>query len=91
MTKQDFITKVSQKAGSRKGDVDVFMNAVREVVIEALAAEDEVKLFKGLTLCGVKVDETIRRNPQTGEPVVCPPYIKLKAKFAPSFKKEVNG
>ena len=90
MTKQEFLIKVAGKVNCTKSDVDTIMNAVREVVIEGINEGDEVKPFKGVTIYGAKVEETTKRNPQNGEPIVVPEHVRPKARFAPSFKEEIN-
>lgn len=90
MLKKDFVKKVAEKANIRQVDAALVMDAIHDVVVEAVAAQDEVKPFNGLTLCGVQVDARIGRNPQTGEAIDIPAHTKVKARFAPSFKAEVN-
>ena len=90
MTKKDFVRKVAAITGVTQNNINEIMSAFREVAIEALAEEDEVKVFDGVTLYGAKANAYTARNPMTGEPVEVPARIKVKARFAPSFKAEVN-
>lgn len=90
MLKKDFVRKVAEKAGITQANVAMIMDAIHDVVVEAVAAQDEVKPFSGLSITGVAVDERVGRNPQTGDAINIPAHTKARAKFAPSFKAEIN-
>lgn len=90
MLKNEFLRKVSSKTGVKKDDINVILKGVREVIVEALSSEDSIKIFDGITFTGTKVDKATRRNPATGESVIVPAHVKVKARFSNGFKEEVN-
>ena len=53
--------------------------------------ENEVKVFDGLTLVGVKKAACVKRNPLTGADVQVPEKIAPKAKFGKALKDAINA
>ncbi|MBR2743328.1 MAG: HU family DNA-binding protein [Clostridia bacterium] len=80
MNKSTLIATVAQKSGLSKKDADIAVNAVLDVVTEALKAGDKVQII-GFGTFEVK-DRPARKgkNPQTGK------TIDIPASKAPVFK-----
>ena len=53
--------------------------------------DEEVKVFDGLTLVGVKKAACVKRNPLTGADVQVPEKIAPKAKFGKAIKDAINA
>jgi nucleoid DNA-binding protein len=56
-----------------------------------MAKEEEVAVFDGLKLVGVRKEACVKRNPLTGENVNVPEKVAPKAKFGTAAKRAVNG
>ena len=91
MTKSDLISVVATKTDLKKKDAEAAVNALTDVIADALKAGDKVQLV-GFGTFEVK-ERAARdgRNPKTGE------VIKIAASKAPAFsagkglKDTVNG
>lgn len=90
MLKKDYINKIAEMSGLTKVKVAEVLDAVGEVVFNAIAEEDSVPVFDGMKVYGVTVAESVRRNPRTGEPVTIPAHMAPRAKFLGSFKNAVK-
>lgn len=87
MKKEEFITKVSERAAMSKKDTKTFMEALEVEVINAIRDEDVVP-FAFAKIGGKTKDGRTCRNPKTGEVVEVAtkkgyPY----AKFSSVLKK----
>lgn len=80
MTKKELVAAMAEKTELTKKDTELLLNALVEVVSEALANGDEVAL-SGFGKFEVR-ERAARtgRNPQTGE------IIEIAATKAPAFK-----
>ena len=91
MNKTQFIDAIAAKADIKKKDAEAAVNALTDVIAEALKAGDKVQLV-GFGTFEVK-ERAARdgRNPKTGE------TIKIEASKSPAFsagkglKDAVNG
>lgn len=80
MNKSSLIAAVAQKSGFSKKDADVAVNAVLDVIADALKEGDKVQII-GFGSFEVKNrPERVGKNPQTGE------KITIAASKAPVFK-----
>lgn len=91
MTKKETIKKVSEAINETQKRTEEILDAIQGVVFEGMAAQDEVKLFDGVTFVGVHKDATTARNPMTGEPVDVPAKTVPKVKFGKAAKDAVNA
>ena len=89
MTKVELVKVVADKTGFTQKDVKAVMEAVQEVVFATLK-EDEIKLMDGITLSAVYKEATVKRNPQTGEPINVSARYAPKAKFGTALKNALN-
>lgn len=81
MTNKQLVDCVAVKAGLTKKAADEAVKATLEVIQEALSAKEDVKLV-GFGNFTVKTKaQCTKRNPATGETVICPAkdVVKFKA------------
>lgn len=104
MTKADFIRKVQdqfigdadatdlarRRARYSQAEIKEVIAAIENVVYEGMANLDEVPVFNGITLLGVKKEAHTSRNPRTGEQIMIPEKIVPRAKIGSHAKKIVN-
>ena len=79
MNKAEFISAVADEAGSSKSDASAHVEAMINVVTNALKSDNEVTLVGFGTFKAKKRDARTGRNPRTGE------SIQIKASTVPSF------
>lgn len=91
MNKTEFVKAVATATGYTQKDVKAVLEAAQEVTYGAMAKEEEVKIFDGLTLSGVRKAACVKRNPLTGEDVNVPEKVAPKAKFGKAAKDAVNA
>ncbi len=80
MNKAEFISAVSDAAGSSKSEATAHVEAVISVVTNALKGDNEVTLVGFGTFKAKKREARTGRNPRTGE------SIQIAASTVPSFK-----
>ena len=80
MNKAEFISAVSEAAGSSKSEATAHVEAMINVVTNALKGDNEVALVGFGTFKAKKRDARTGRNPRTGE------SIQIAASTVPSFK-----
>lgn len=91
MNRSDYVKAIATKTGYTQKDVKAVIDAAQEIAYDAMASEDEVKVFDGLTLIGVHKDATTARNPMDGSTVNVPAKTVPKARFGAVAKRIVNG
>jgi DNA-binding protein HU-beta len=72
MNKNELITKLSQKSGLTKKDVEVVVNGVLDEITSALASGEKVQFVGFGTFEARKRSSRTGRNPQTGETIDIP-------------------
>jgi DNA-binding protein HU-beta len=72
LNKADLIADVAAKTGAPKGTVGEVVDAVFDVMIDALKREDEVRIPNFGVFAVVATAARKARNPQTGEEVPVP-------------------
>ena len=80
MNKAEFISAVSEAAGSSKSEATAHIEAVINVVTNTLKSDNEVTLVGFGTFKAKKREARTGRNPRTGE------SIQIAASTVPSFK-----
>ena len=91
MNKLQLTDAVAQKAGMTKKDAAEAVNAILDVIVEALAAGDDVQITG---FGGFEVKERAARtgrNPKTGEAVEIPASKYVAFSAGSSLKDKVNG
>jgi DNA-binding protein HU-beta len=91
MNKTEFVKAIATETGFTQKDVKAVLEAAQTVAYDAMAKEEEVKVFDGLTLVGQHKDATTARNPMTGDTVDVPAKTVPKARFGAVAKRIVNG
>lgn len=91
MNRTELVREIATKCGYTQKDVKAVLDAAQTVAYETMAKEEEVKVFDGLTLVGVRKPACVKRNPLTGENVNVPEKVAPKAKFGKAAKDAVNG
>lgn len=91
MTKLELISAIAEKTNATKKDTEIFLNGVIEVITNALANNDEIKLVGFGTFCNVERQERKGRNPKTGEEIIIPASITPKFKASKVLKDTVNN
>lgn len=91
MNRTELVKAVAAKTGYTQKDIKAVFDAAQEITYEAMAKEEEVKLFDGLTLVGVRKPACVKRNPLTGADVNVPEKVAPKAKFGKAVKDALNA
>jgi DNA-binding protein HU-beta len=91
MNRTEYVKAIATVTGYTQKDVKAVLDAAQTVAYEAMAKEEEVKVFDGLTLSGVHKDACVKRNPLTGEDVQVAAKTAPKAKFGKFAKDSINA
>ena len=91
MKKVDFVRNIAEATGYTMKSVGEILDAMNDTVRDVVKEQDKVAIFEGLIVEGSMVDESTKRNPLTGEPIVVPAHIKPKARFTDKFKQSLKG
>ena len=91
MNRSDYVKAIATETGFTQKDVKAVLDAGQTIVYEAMAKEEEIKVFDGLTLVGVKKAACVKRNPLTGADVEVPEKIAPRAKFGKALKDAINA
>lgn len=91
MTRAELVKAYAEVNGMTQKLAKEQYDRLQTVVVDALKAEGEVKLFDGVTLVVKEVAEREARNPQTGETIVVPAHRSPKAKFGKAIKEAINA
>lgn len=90
MNKQDLIAKVAELTGITKKDAGEIVSATFVALAQALADGKEVSIAK-FGKFGVKeIEETVGRNPSTGEPLTIPAHKRPTFKYSSVVKEAVR-
>ena len=91
MNRTDYVKAIATATDFTQKDVKAVLDAAQVVAYEAMAKEEEVTIFEGLKLIGVKKAACVKRNPLTGADVQVPEKIAPKAKFGKAIKDAINA
>ncbi len=91
MNKTEFIEKLAETAGLTKKDAGLAVNAISDVVIEALNAGDKVTITGFGTFEVVEREARTGHNPQTGEPMEIPAGKAPKFRPGKQFRDAIRG
>ena len=91
MNRTEYVKAIATATDFTQKDVKAVLDAAQTVAYETMAKEEEVKVFEGLTLVGVKKAACVKRNPLTGADVQVPEKIAPKAKFGKALKDAINA
>lgn len=90
MNKVDFIRKIAEKTGFTQKDTGATIDAALDVIENALANGDDVRLTGFGTFETVEKAERTARNLQTGEIIAVPAHKAPKFKFSKVIKDAVR-
>ena len=95
IAREQLIRRVAEEANYWQKDVRNVFNALEKVVLECFGevSDDEpisIRILQGLALHGYVVPERERVNPQDQSPIICPPTVKVSAKYSDLFKKKIQ-
>ena len=92
MRQRDFIREVTYKFEDVSEDaVKAILDAMEEVIVDAIMDEDSVKFFPGFTIYGAKTKPLNMKRPTDGKAMVVPPHVEPRVKFGYRFKLKVRG
>jgi DNA-binding protein HU-beta len=91
MTKAELIDTLAAKLGGSKADAGRALDAVTEVLQEALAQGEEIKLPGFGVFAVTERAASEGRNPRTGEKITIPAAKVVKFKAGATLKKAVGG
>ncbi len=91
MNKQELAVRVADATGLARGDSARAIDAMLEIITEALATGEEVRLVGfGNFVAGVRKAST-GRNPRTGEPMDLAESVVPKFRVGRNLKDACNG
>ena len=88
-TKADVVAQIADRSGLTKVDSEAALNAFQEVLVDALAAGEDVKLTGLFSVERVERAARMGRNPQTGEPLEIAAKSGVKLTAGSLLKKAV--
>ena len=91
INKTTYVKAIAEKTGFTQKDVKAVMEAAQEIAYAEMAKEEEVVIFDGLKLIGVRKPACVKRNPLTGQDVNVPEKVAPKAKFGKTAKDTINA
>ena len=95
ITREQLIRKVAEESGYYQKDIRNVFNVLEDVILECFGeVTDEepiaIRVLPGLCLHGHIVPERERVDPRNLEPIVCPPTVKVSARYSDLFKKKIQ-
>lgn len=91
MTKSQFVTKLADKTGLSKKQVDTVINEMVTLITTSVKKGEAVKVPNLGSWRKRRTSARMGRNPQTGEPIKIPARTKVRFTVAKSFKDTVLG
>ena len=91
MNKNDLISAVTSTSGTSKADAAKAVDAVCNVITDALSRGEEVRLTGFGSFSVANRSARVGRNPRTGEPINIPASKQPKFKAGKQLKGAVNG
>jgi hypothetical protein len=95
IAREQLIRKVAEASGYYQKNVRDVFNVLEDVILECFGeVTDEepisIRLLPGFCLQGYVVPERERVDPRDGSPIICPPTVKVSAKYSDLFKKKIQ-
>lgn len=90
MNKSELVDAIAQKSGATKKDIDAFLTACTDVVIDTVAGGDKVTLVGFGTFEPRERKARSGRNPSTGEAISIPAARVPAFSAGKTFKDRVN-
>jgi len=89
MNKNEFYRAVAEKTGMTIKDTKTVFETAQEVLIDTIKADEEIKMFDGVTFARTFKPSRVSRNPRTGETIQVAEKYAPKVKFGKVFKAAV--
>ncbi|MCL1800202.1 MAG: HU family DNA-binding protein [Promicromonosporaceae bacterium] len=89
LTKADVVSRIAERSGLTKADSELALSAFQEVLVDALASGEDVKLTGYFSVERVERAARMGRNPQTGEPLEIAAKSGVKLTAGSLLKKAV--
>lgn len=86
LSRNDLVAALAAKTGSTKKDVDEFVTAFADVVIESVAKGEKISIPGVLSVERVKRAARTGRNPATGETIDIPAGFGVKVSAGSRLK-----
>lgn len=86
LSRNDLVAALADKTGSTKKDVDEFVTAFADVVIESVAKGEKISIPGVLSVERVKRAARTGRNPATGETIDIPAGFGVKVSAGSRLK-----
>jgi hypothetical protein len=95
ITQEMMVKKLADESGFYQRDIRTLLKCLNKVVFDCLSdvTEDEdmtIQVVEGCKLTAYVVPERERVDPRDRSPIVCPPTIKLGAKYSEVFKAKIQ-
>jgi DNA-binding protein HU-beta len=90
MIKSDLVEKIQDKTGMLKKDIALVVDAIFDVMTEALKKGDKVKITNFGTFEKSLQEGYLGVHPQTGEPLQIQPFVKVKFTSSSILKKNIR-
>jgi DNA-binding protein HU-beta len=91
LNRVELVRAAAKKAGITNRDTSKALEAAFEVIQDAVAGGDEVKIVNFGTFSSRERAARAGRNPQTGEEILIPAIRVPVFKFGKGFKEAVRG
>lgn len=91
MTRTDIINNIAEETGVSKKVAKTMVASFESQVLTALTNKEKVQLLGFGTFEAVERGERMRKNPSTGQEILCPAHYAPKFKFADGVKKAFKG
>ena len=91
MTKSQFVTKLADKTGLSKKQIDIVLDEMVTLITTSVKKGDPIKVPNLGSWKKRRTSARMGRNPQTGEPIKIPTRTKVRFTVAKSFKDSVLG
>lgn len=90
MTKNEFITKLSEVTEKSQKDMKEFEKAFEQVTTEVMEGGDKLNLTGFATFEGTEVEAKKDKNPSNGEDVDTPAHTKAKITISKTLRKNIK-
>lgn len=88
---KDVAKMIATRTGLTAKEADLAVDALTEIIAEALVAGDSVSFPEWGTFKTAQHKQTHRRNPHTGESLIVPAYVAPKFVPSAALKRSVRG
>ena len=91
MNRSELVAQVAAKAGIPRNQAETVLDALSDVLTEAVHAGDKVTLTGVLSVERVRRAPRTGRNPQTGEPLAIPAGYSVRLTCGSRLKAAARG